>query len=162
MLAKLTEMAEELTGLERHFRLANQYLKRNRTISKDFAKTLGPEWLRFTHDSKNPLVIGLGGPGIMTIDQKRDLGISACVGTMVEYKSPIDGVKKASSAYVANLSLNTDKTSYATLEHFFHSLTQSPIRELIESKKYIKIEICSDNAPCYISKEFVYGVTKRM
>ena len=50
-----------LSSLERHFHLAKAYLKRNRAILKDFNKALGPQWIRITHDAKNPLVIGLGG-----------------------------------------------------------------------------------------------------
>ena len=50
---------KNLTSLERHFRLADAFKKRNRAISKDFNKALGKQWVRITNDAKNPLVIGL-------------------------------------------------------------------------------------------------------
>ena len=61
--ASVEETISNLTSLERHFRLANAYKKRNRAIHNDFNKTLGPQWVRITNDAKNPLVIGLGGVG---------------------------------------------------------------------------------------------------
>ena len=76
--------------------------------------------MRLTHDSKNPLVIGKGGPGEMTEEQKRNLGICSCVGTMLEYSISRGEVEKL---FVANLSLNTDKTAYATLQHLNNSLS---------------------------------------
>ena len=113
--------------------------------------------MRLTHDSKNPLVIGKGGPGEMTEEQKRNLGICSCVGTIFEYSISRGEVEKL---FVANLSLNTDKTAYATLQHLYNSLSQSPMKEIIENQKFTKLEVTHDNAPCYISKEFLYGVTK--
>ena len=96
-----------------------------------------------------------------TDDQKRNLGICSCVGTMIEYwDEKRRNFKKASRAYVANLSLNTDKTSYATLQHLLHSLRQSPIREILQKRS--KVEICHDNARGYISRQFIYGVTKTL
>ena len=118
--------------------------------------------MRITHDSKNPLVIGLGRPGAMTTEQKRDLGICACVGTMIEYADPNREKKEACRAYVANLSLNTDKSSYANLQHLLHSLKQAPLSNILESKEILKVEICTDNAPPYISREFLYGITKNL
>ena len=72
---KFENVLNDLAGLERHFRLAQVYLARDRQIAKDFHKGLGSEWVRLTHDAKNPLVIGLGGTeGIMTTEQKRNVG----------------------------------------------------------------------------------------
>ena len=157
----IDSMLKSLTSLERHFRLARTVLDRNRAISKNFPKTLGKNWVRLTHDAKNPLVIGKGGPGVMTTRQKRNLGICSCVGTMVEYADP-DGGKKAKRAFAANLSLNTDKTSYATLQHLYESCKQPAIKKVLEDKKHTRLEVTFDNARNYISQEFVYGCTKTM
>ena len=154
-------MLKSLSSLERHFRLARTYLDRNRAISKNFPKALGKNWVRLTHDAKNPLVIGKGGPGTMTTRQKRNLGICSCVGTMVEYADP-DGGKKPKRAFAANLSLNTDKTSYATLQHLYESCKQPAIKKVLEDKKYTMLEVTFDNARNYISQEFIYGCTKTM
>ena len=152
-----------LKSLERHFRLAAAYLKRNRAIQKDFNKALGPQWIRITHDAKNPLVIGLGGleEGGMSTAQKRNLGICSCVGTMVEFSDP-NGGKVPKNVFVSNLSRNTDKSTYSVLEHLIHSLHRSPIKELLEDKTKTMVEICHDNAPNYKSKEFLYGCTKTL
>ena len=88
--AEIDETLTKLTSRERHFRLADAYLKRGRAISKDFNKVLGPEWVRITNDAKNPLVIGLGG--MESTAQKRSLGICSCVGTMVELVIPMAGM----------------------------------------------------------------------
>ena len=164
MAKKLAKHAEALEGLERHFRLALTIEKRNKLITDDFkAKgALGKDWVRLTHDAKNPLVIGLGGrDGAMTTEQKRRLGICACVGLLAEFADP-DGGKKARKAVVANLSTNTDKTSYATLQHFFWSVKQSPIKEILEDPAHTRVEVICDNARNYISKEFLYGCTKTL
>ena len=140
--------------------MAFYYKKRNNLISNNFNEVLGPKWIRLTHDSKNPLVIGLGGEqGYMTSSQKRELGICNCVGLMAEVSNTNGGIK-AKKLFVSNLSRNTDKGSNALLEHLFHSCSQSPIREMIERKT--KLEICTDNAPPYISRFFLYGCTKGM
>ena len=87
------------------------YLERQRAISNNFDKVLGRDWIRITNDAKNPLVIGKGGiDSAMTTDQKRELGICTCVGTMIEFSDP-GGSGKARRAYATNLSLNTDKGS---------------------------------------------------
>ena len=99
---------KDLVALERHFRLAKSYQSRNLAIAKNF-KVLGSDWTRITHDAKNPLVIGLGGiDGGMTGDQKRHLGISSCVGTMLEYTDP-NGGEDCKKAFVINLSRNPQK-----------------------------------------------------
>ena len=54
---EIDNMLKSLSSLERHFRLARTYLDRNRAISKNFPKALGKNWVRLTHDAKNPLVI---------------------------------------------------------------------------------------------------------
>ena len=161
--AEIDKNLVNLTSLERHFRLAMAYLKRGRSIENDFNKVFGPEWLRITNDAKNPLVIGRGGLEEMGMStaQKRSLGICSCVGTMVEYSDPKGG-KAPKRAYVSNLSRNTDKSSYAALEHLIHSLHQSPIKELLEDKSKTKVEISHDNASNYKSKEFLYGCTKTL
>ena len=108
-------------------------MQRQRVITKSFDKILGRDWVRITNDAKNPLVIGLGGEdGAMSTNQKRQLGICACVGTMVEFSDP-KGSGEARRAFVANLSLNTDKNSRATLDHLYRSLKQSPIKEIFET-----------------------------
>ena len=136
------------------------YVKRQREITKSFDKILGRDWVRITNDAKNPLVIGLGGEdGTMSTNQKRQLGICACVGTMVEFSDP-KGSGEARRAFVANLSLNTDKNSRATLDHLYRSLNQSPIKEILENPRHTKVEICFDHASNYISRNFLYGCTK--
>lgn len=162
MKAKQNRKLKDLGALERHFRLAKVYDTRNKAIHDDFTGKggLGNEWIRLIHDAKNPLVIGLGGTdGAMTTEQKRRLGIVSCVGAMVEY-ADINGGKKARKAVVANLSINTDKASGATLQHLMHSLQQNPLKEIFEDKMHTKVEVVHDNAANYISKEFLYGCTK--
>ena len=150
----------ELNDLEKHFRLQKLYLRRNQAIDRDIKKVLGKNCVRITHDAKNPLVIGLGGPdGIMTSQQKRNLGIAGCIGTMVEYADADENVKKARRAFVITLSSNTDKNSYATLANLFYALKKSPIKEVLSDKKITQLEVTHDNAPNYISKEFLYGAT---
>ena len=78
---------------------------------------------------------------------------------MVEYADP-DGGKKPLRAFAANLSMNTDKTSYATLQHLYESCKQPAIKEVLEDKKHTNLEVTFDNARNYISQEFVYGCTK--
>ena len=132
---KMSDTLLSLNHLEKHFRLQLVYLSRNRAIDSDFVNTLGGDCVRVTHDSKNPLVIGLGGPeGVMTKQQKRKRGICACVGTMVEYADENKGNEKACRAFAMNLSLNKDKTSYATLEHLYNSLSQPHIKKIISSE----------------------------
>ena len=80
---------------------------------------------------------------------------------MAEYADP-EGGEKAQKAFVANVSLNPDKSSEATLQHFYHSCLQSPIKEILENPAHTKLEVTSDNAPCYKSKYFANGVTKGM
>ena len=109
---KVGKALSDLTDLEKHFRLQLAYLARGRAIYSDFAKTLGRDCVRVTHDSKNPLVIGLGdAESAITTQQKRVLGICACVGTMVEYADDNRENKAPCRAYAVNLSSNTDKTS---------------------------------------------------
>ena len=160
-LERFKKVLCDLVGLERHFRLAQVYLKRDRLIAKDFHKGLGSEWVRLTHDAKNPLVIGLGGTdGKMTTEQKRLLGMCACVGLMAEYFDVTGSTKGPKKVFTSNLSLNTDKTANATLQHFWHSLNQSPIKEILLDPRHTKLEISHDNAPTYKCKEFLYGATK--
>ena len=157
--SKVESALKDLVSLERHFRLAKAYRNRNRAIAKNF-EVLGSDWTRITHDAKNPLVIGLGGiDGGMTGDQKRHLGISTCVGTMLEYGNP-EGGAECKKAFVINLSKNVDKNSYATLQHLWHSIQQSPIKEILSDTRRTKLEVTFDNAPNYISKYFLYGCTK--
>ena len=94
----------------------------------------------------------------MTNQQKRQLGICACVGTMIEYCDSKES--EAKRAFVANISKNTDKTSYSTLEHLYHSLEQSPLKEIMENKNHTHVEMTFDHASNYISKEYLYGCTK--
>ena len=117
----------ELNDLEKHFRLQHLYLKRNQAIDRDIKKVLGNNCVRITHDAKNPLVIGLGGPGgVMTTQQKRVLGIAACIGTMVEYADDDLNIKEPRRAFVITLSENTDKTSHAKLKNLLFALKKSP------------------------------------
>ena len=97
----------------------------------------------------------------MSTNQKRHLGICSCVGTMVEFSDPKGG-KASKKAFVSNLSRNTDKTAYAALQHLIHSLTKSPIKEILQDKSKTMIDITHDNAPNYKSKEFLYGSTKTL
>ena len=157
---KLEAAISDLKPLERHFRLSQTYLERERAITNNFNGALGKNWIRLIHDSKNPLVIGLGGEhGQMTTEQKRLLGTCSCVGTMIQYSDPHGG-KPALKRFVSNLSLNTDKNAYATLQHLYHSLEQSPIKEIISNTAYTHLEVSFDNAPAYKSHEFLYGCTK--
>ena len=129
---KMSQTLTSLNSLEKHFHLQLLYLSRNRAIDADFVRTLGGDCVRVTHDSKNPLIIGLGGPGgVQTTQQKRVLGICACVGTMVEYADENKENTQACRAYAMNLSLNKDKTSYATLQHLYNSLKQPHIKKII-------------------------------
>ena len=122
---KVSETLSALNHLETHFYLQLLYLARNRAIDSDFVRTLGGDCVRVTHDSKNPLVIGMGGPGgRSTTQQKRVLGICACVGTMVEYADENKENDQACRAYAMNLSLNKDKSSYSNLQHLYNSLEQ--------------------------------------
>ena len=150
---------QDLVSLKRHFRLQRLYLQRYRKIAKNFRKALGREWVQITHDAKNPLVIGDGGVNsAMTTQQKRHRGICGRVGTMAEYCDPLgDQCRKA---FVINLSRNTDKNTNANLQHLWHSLKQSPIKEILSDKKHTKIAVTFDNARTYISHEFLYGCTK--
>ena len=158
---KLKSTIAELNDLEKHFRLQKIYLRRNQAIDKDFKKVLGSNCVRITHDAKNPLVIGLGGPdGMMTTQQKRMLGIAGCIGTMVEFADDDENIKEARRAFTVTLSSNTDKTSHATLQNLFFALKKSPIKEILSNKKITQLEVTHDNAPNYISKEFLYGATK--
>ena len=54
----------------------------------DFTKTFRPQRLWITNDAKNPLIIGFGGTEVDGISTalKRRLGITACAGTMVQWK----------------------------------------------------------------------------
>ena len=132
---KFETVLNTLKAAETHFRLSLAYIKRDRAIKKDFCSALGKEWLRITHDCKNPLVIGEGGVDAgETTGQKRNLGICSCVGAMMQYAGP-RGTKEPYVAFVSNLSLNPDKNSYANLEHLFHSLTQSPFKEIMQDKE---------------------------
>ena len=97
----------------------------------------------------------------MTTGQKRKLGTAACVGLMIEFADP-NGGDKAKKSFVANVSLNKDKNAEATLQHFQHSCSQSPIKEILEDPSHTKLEVTCDNARNYKSKEFVYGATKGM
>lgn len=104
-------------------------------------------------------MIGEGGiGGAMTTKQKRHLGICGCVGTMVEYCDPVGD--KCRKAFVVNLSRNTDKNANACLQHLWHSLLQSPIKEILSDKKHTKVAVTFDNARNYISHEFLHGCTK--
>ena len=91
-LEKFNERMKEMEGLEWHFRLAQAFVHWDRSI--DFVKALGPEWMQWT--PKNSLVIGLGGPGTMTNEQKRKLGTCGCVGLMAEYANPNGGPRRKS------------------------------------------------------------------
>ena len=73
--AEVQDTLPNLTFLERHFTVANAYKKRNRAIRNDFNKALGPQWVRITHDAKNPLLIGLGGveAGAQSVEQNATL-----------------------------------------------------------------------------------------
>ena len=128
---------------------------------KFFCSALGKEWLRITHDSKNPLVIGEGGVDAgETTGQKRNLGICSCVGAMMQYAGP-RGRKEPYVALVSNLSLNPDKKSYANLEHLFHSLTQSPFKEIMQDKERTKIEITMIMQQVTYHSNFSMGRLKR-
>ena len=124
---KFETVLNTLKATETHFRLSLAYIKRDRAIKKDFCSALGKEWLRITHDSKNPLVIGEGGVDAReTTGQKRNLGICSCVGAMMQYAGP-RGTKEPYVAFVSNLSLNPDKNSYANLEHLAPQLDAESI-----------------------------------
>ena len=143
---KLEMAIKKLVFLETHFRLARSYMKRERDIQKDFCSVLGKKWLRITNDAKNPLVIGKGAEdGRQNGEQIRKLCTCCCVGTMVQSADP-NGGKQPFACFVANLSSNPDKNSYATLEHLFHSLEQSPIEEMITDKRSTKLEVTFDIA----------------
>ena len=111
----MTNTLLSLNHLEKHFRLQLVYLSRDRAVDSNFVDTLGGDCVRVTHDSKNPLVIGLGGPGgVITTQKKRKLGICACVGTMLEYADENKENEKVCRAYAMNVSLKKDESSYAT------------------------------------------------
>ena len=94
--------------------------------------------------------------------QKRELGICACVGAMVEYADDNEDNKEAYRAYTVNLSTNTDKTSNTTLEHLYASLKQLQIHKIISNRNVTKLEMTRDNAPCYVSRYFLYGAVMKI
>ena len=160
---KMELTISELTDLESHFRLQLLYLRRNQAIDKDFRKILGKNCVRITHDAKNPLVIGKGGPGeIETNQQKRVRGICGCYGTMAEYAHDNEEIKTPCRAFNVTLTANKDKSSNALLQNLFHSLGRSPIKDILSSNRITQLEVCTDNARPYISRQFLYGATKTM
>ena len=88
----------------------------------------------------------------MTTNQKRNLSICTCVGLMTEYYDETKLTTKPKKAFATNLSPNPDKSSYASLQHLFQSMQQSPIKEILQNRRHTKLEICFDNdAPTHKS-----------
>ena len=72
----------------------------------------------------------------------------------------LDEGKKPKRAFAANLSMNTDKTFYATLQHLYESCNQpAAIKNVLQNKRHTRLEVTFDNARNYISQEFAYGCT---
>ena len=148
-----------LEDLEHHFRLAQLISKREKQLAKDFP----PDLLRIWSDFMTPMLVGKGGlKGDETSEQPHNLALVTVHGLMLQYrdlKNP-DRVNKPKNAFAINLSQDSTKRSFFTMQHITHALEQKEVRQIFINPRFKKIEFTFDCGSTYTSEEMIYNMTK--